>query len=420
MFNRLTQNTNKECVSDERLEQLSKFQITILKHALKFPSVKRIVYSTCSIHEKENEHVVEEVLSCVKDTFKMRLLMPDWPERGVKGYEHAQCCLRMSHNSALTNGFFVACFERKTGSVFLSKHETKNPLTNGSSLACPLMKTSNKVSKKVESELNGTTLDEIVENTVLENKTLENSTHDYRNTHNKKRKKSKYRDSGEYQSNLISEVEMQQSASHSCKKKRKKCKHREKEELESSTVTEREIEQTKTIFNRKRKKSKQKIDQKLEKNIVRETEFNDTDNEFCKKNRKKWTHNHEGECDTNLISERVTEQTSNNSSKKKRKKSKCPENQKQENNVENIQRIIKETGVVKKKRKDSKQWDDKQCENNLVHANRNVDHYDIQNAKLKQCDRKETKLEMKESNIEWKHSRSCKKKRKKSKHRNLE
>ena len=44
--------------SEERLQKLSSFQSVILKKALSFPNVKRVVYSTCSIHSKENEEVL--------------------------------------------------------------------------------------------------------------------------------------------------------------------------------------------------------------------------------------------------------------------------------------------------------------------------------------------------------------------------
>ena len=116
MINRSNQNKDEESMSEERLKQLSKFQITILKHALRFPSVQKVVYSTCSVHELENEQVVEEVFTQVKDKFLIKHLEPDWIERGHEGYEHADWCLRMSHDTALTNGFFVACFERKDSS----------------------------------------------------------------------------------------------------------------------------------------------------------------------------------------------------------------------------------------------------------------------------------------------------------------
>lgn len=43
--------------SEERLNKLSSFQSVILKKALSFPNVKKVVYSTCSIHSKENEEV---------------------------------------------------------------------------------------------------------------------------------------------------------------------------------------------------------------------------------------------------------------------------------------------------------------------------------------------------------------------------
>ncbi|XP_046375842.2 28S rRNA (cytosine-C(5))-methyltransferase-like [Haliotis rufescens] len=96
-----------------RLKSLSNFQATILKHALSFPRVKRVVYSTCSIHAQENEEVVEEVIQKVGEDFKLKLVFTDWSNRGVKGYEHAPMCLRMSPEDNLTNGFFVACFERR-------------------------------------------------------------------------------------------------------------------------------------------------------------------------------------------------------------------------------------------------------------------------------------------------------------------
>ncbi|CAL1537409.1 unnamed protein product [Lymnaea stagnalis] len=97
----------------KRLETLKLFQISILKHAFRFPNVKRVVYSTCSVHEEENEQVVEEILSHVSDYFKCVHIFPEWAcHRGIAGYPHSECFLRLSPEHDLTQGFFVACFER--------------------------------------------------------------------------------------------------------------------------------------------------------------------------------------------------------------------------------------------------------------------------------------------------------------------
>eukprot|EP00731_Ephydatia_muelleri_P001094 Em0001g1094a len=100
------------CIDLRRLEKLSKFQEKILKHALSFPSVKRVLYSTCSVHKEENECVVERVLKEVQDSFELVHALPEWNRRGFPVFEEALKCIRIMPEDQ-TNGFFVAMFERK-------------------------------------------------------------------------------------------------------------------------------------------------------------------------------------------------------------------------------------------------------------------------------------------------------------------
>ncbi|CAF3912148.1 unnamed protein product, partial [Rotaria sp. Silwood1] len=44
------------------------------------------------------------------DTFQLVDFLPQWPSRGQT--ERTRACLRASPEDTLTNGFFVACFER--------------------------------------------------------------------------------------------------------------------------------------------------------------------------------------------------------------------------------------------------------------------------------------------------------------------
>ncbi|CAF4212763.1 unnamed protein product [Rotaria socialis] len=98
-------------IDEERLERLSALQTRMITHVMtKFSKVKRVTYSTCSIYSQENEQVVETILDQFSDTFQLVDFLPEWPSRGQT--ERTRACLRASPDDTLTNGFFVACFER--------------------------------------------------------------------------------------------------------------------------------------------------------------------------------------------------------------------------------------------------------------------------------------------------------------------
>ncbi|KAG5927399.1 hypothetical protein E4U42_002295 [Claviceps africana] len=111
----------------ERLEALASFQLTLLLHAFRFPSARKVTYSTCSIHSQENEHVVMAALrSEVAREMGWRILrredqvsgMKAWPVRGVveacNGDEAvAEACIRTYKDDGHgVMGFFVAAFTR--------------------------------------------------------------------------------------------------------------------------------------------------------------------------------------------------------------------------------------------------------------------------------------------------------------------
>lgn len=112
-----------EVVEEDRLNKLAAFQLMMVKHAMKFPHVQKIVYSTCSIHATENERVISDALrseEAENSHFKLAPrndVLPAWNRRGqaeeMKSTSDADSLVRCSPGEDGTNGFFVSCFIRE-------------------------------------------------------------------------------------------------------------------------------------------------------------------------------------------------------------------------------------------------------------------------------------------------------------------
>uniref|UniRef100_G3RI68 SAM-dependent MTase RsmB/NOP-type domain-containing protein n=1 Tax=Gorilla gorilla gorilla TaxID=9595 RepID=G3RI68_GORGO len=93
------------------LHALAGFQQRALCHALTFPSLQRLVYSTCSLCQEENEDVVQDALQQNPGAFRLAPALPAWPHRGLSTFPGAEHCLRASPETTLSGGF-VAVIER--------------------------------------------------------------------------------------------------------------------------------------------------------------------------------------------------------------------------------------------------------------------------------------------------------------------
>ncbi|XP_028354464.2 putative NOL1/NOP2/Sun domain family member 5B isoform X1 [Physeter macrocephalus] len=113
--------------SQERLRALAGFQQRALSHALTFPALRRLVYSTCSLYQEENEDVVRAALQQSPAAFRLAPVLPSWPHRGLGTFPGAEHCLRASPETTLTGGFFVAVLERVEVPSSVSQAEASAP-----------------------------------------------------------------------------------------------------------------------------------------------------------------------------------------------------------------------------------------------------------------------------------------------------
>ncbi|CAJ1030078.1 putative 16S rRNA methyltransferase RsmB/F [Leishmania utingensis] len=111
---------NDFSMKEERVEKLARLQRKLLAHSLlSFDNCRTVVYSTCSVHEEENEEVVRQVLDDERVKargWRLSNIMPDtWKTRGVEREDEAHplhFTIRCDPATDATNGFYVARFDR--------------------------------------------------------------------------------------------------------------------------------------------------------------------------------------------------------------------------------------------------------------------------------------------------------------------
>ena len=95
------------------MEKLAEFQEAALRHALHFPALQRLVFSTCSVHRRENEDVIAAVLPFARELgFRLMDPFPGWHRRGLKVVAAAEKLIRVDPQADQTDGFFIAVFQR--------------------------------------------------------------------------------------------------------------------------------------------------------------------------------------------------------------------------------------------------------------------------------------------------------------------
>eukprot|EP00929_Paragymnodinium_shiwhaense_P051277 TRINITY_DN25813_c0_g2_i3.p1 TRINITY_DN25813_c0_g2~~TRINITY_DN25813_c0_g2_i3.p1 ORF type:complete len:642 (+),score=154.53 TRINITY_DN25813_c0_g2_i3:80-2005(+) len=131
--------------SGHRLRTLAAFQRRILGHALRFPNVRTVVYSTCSTHRIENEDVVRGALtSCrPRPPFKVVEALPWWRNSAKAASDSslpawAAKCIHCDPQTHRCRGFFLCRLDRMTEAEISARLEAPSEEeTTTTATTCP-------------------------------------------------------------------------------------------------------------------------------------------------------------------------------------------------------------------------------------------------------------------------------------------
>lgn len=130
----------------KRLLKLQAFQTSVILKAMSFHQAHTISYSTCSIHEEENEQVVANVLNSEMGK-NWEVMAPagfdTWTHRGISTeYLPSQTANKLIRCNVQdgTNGFFVCLFKKRANSTALPNREVSPAVMNTRDLQAPSQK----------------------------------------------------------------------------------------------------------------------------------------------------------------------------------------------------------------------------------------------------------------------------------------
>ncbi|KAH6581589.1 hypothetical protein BASA61_009008 [Batrachochytrium salamandrivorans] len=108
------------------LYSLKHQQVSLLKHAFKFPNVKTVMYMSRSVHPEENEQVIQETLDRYGVEWELSCVSPIVVAEEINSIEMSECLV--VHPSEQTgNGVFLACFQKKPSHIIPEDTDNVDP-----------------------------------------------------------------------------------------------------------------------------------------------------------------------------------------------------------------------------------------------------------------------------------------------------
>ncbi|OCT99451.1 hypothetical protein XELAEV_18005233mg [Xenopus laevis] len=111
----LLQDFSQGSVRTDKLNALSKQQVTELNHAMTFNKVQALVYCTCSVYHEENEDVINQALGQKPESNTIQTYRIGSPVIALPSSEFTSASDKFIkvHPSETTNGFFLAVLKKE-------------------------------------------------------------------------------------------------------------------------------------------------------------------------------------------------------------------------------------------------------------------------------------------------------------------